>query len=138
MSIVAGSRGMIYFVHQFQPNFVEAALLQDAEMLSAVTKLNQQIQSLAPVLNSPTLVDVKVGNSDGGRPVQALVKRYQGATYVFTVSHRDTPTDVAIELPITVGNAEVIGENRSVTLTEGKLRDSFEGYGVHLYRIAAK
>jgi hypothetical protein len=138
MSIVAGSRGLIYFVHQFQPNFVEAALLQDAEMLSAVTKLNRQIQSLAPVLNSPTVADVKVGNSDENMPIRAMVKRYQGAIYVFAVSHRDTATDATIALPTTSGNAEVIGENRSVTLSQGQLRDSFEGYGVHLYRIALK
>jgi hypothetical protein len=137
MSIIAGSRGLIYFVHQFQPNFVEAALLQDAEMLSAVTKLNQQIHSLAPVLNRPNVEGVKVGRSNENVPLSAMVKRYQGATYVFAASLRDEPTNATIEIPIGAKNAEVLGENRSLIPTNGELRDSFEGYSVHIYRVAS-
>ncbi|MGH7969149.1 MAG: hypothetical protein ACREIC_10530, partial [Limisphaerales bacterium] len=51
MSLIQGSRGLIYFVHQFKPNFREAALLDDPEMLAGVTALNRQITRLAPVLN---------------------------------------------------------------------------------------
>ncbi len=29
MSLIFGSRGLIYFVHQFKPKFIEAALLAD-------------------------------------------------------------------------------------------------------------
>src|SRR6185436_5344078 len=58
MSLIHGSRGLIYFVHQFKPTFKEAALLEDPEMLAAITKINRQIADLAPALNSPTLVDV--------------------------------------------------------------------------------
>ena len=52
MALIRGARGLIYFVHQFKPTFQEAALLEDPEMLSAVTAINQQIHQLAPVLNS--------------------------------------------------------------------------------------
>ena len=55
MSLIRGSRGLIYFVHQFAPSFKEAALLDDPEMLAAVTAINRQIRELAPALNSPTL-----------------------------------------------------------------------------------
>jgi hypothetical protein len=48
MSLIHGSQGLIYFVHQFEPKFREAALLDDAEMLEAVTRLNHQITELAP------------------------------------------------------------------------------------------
>ena len=54
MSLVHGSRGLIYFVHQFKPKFNEHALLDDPEMLAAVTAINRQIRELAPVLNSPS------------------------------------------------------------------------------------
>ncbi|MHC4676928.1 MAG: hypothetical protein ACYTBZ_30970, partial [Planctomycetota bacterium] len=43
MSIVHGSMGLIYFVHEWEPTFNESALLSDAEMLSAVTAINRQI-----------------------------------------------------------------------------------------------
>ena len=32
-------------------------------------------------------------------------------------------------------NARVIGENRSLPVTQGIFEDQFEGYGVHLYEI---
>ncbi|MCL4790181.1 MAG: hypothetical protein KJ070_25940, partial [Verrucomicrobia bacterium] len=70
MSLIHGSRGLIYFVHQFKPQFIEAALLADPEMLSAVTALNQQIRALAPVLNSPTLANaVNVNSANEAVPV---------------------------------------------------------------------
>ena len=47
MSLVKGSRGIIYFVHQFLPKFDEHALLDDPEMLAAVTAINRQITRLA-------------------------------------------------------------------------------------------
>ena len=55
MSIIHGSTGLIYFVHQFKPRFVEASLLLDAELLAAVTEINRQVRRLAPVINSPTI-----------------------------------------------------------------------------------
>ena len=55
MALIHGSRGLIYFVHQFKPRFNEHALLDDPEMLTAVTAINRQIHDLAPVLNSPSL-----------------------------------------------------------------------------------
>ena len=73
MSLIHGSRGLIYFVHEFKPKFVEAGLLSDPEMLAAVTATNRQITSLAPVLNSPTLretVSATPGNQ--ARPVALM------------------------------------------------------------------
>ncbi len=46
MSLLHGSQGLIYFVHEFAPRFKEAALLDDPEMLRAVTSINRQIQRL--------------------------------------------------------------------------------------------
>src|SRR5687767_324085 len=59
MSLIHGSSGIIYFVHQFKPTEREAALLDDPEMLAAVTAINRQIRTLAPVLNSPSLADAR-------------------------------------------------------------------------------
>ena len=56
-SLVSGSQGITYFVHEFKPKFDEHALLDDPPMLTAVTALNKQIHELAPALNSPTVKD---------------------------------------------------------------------------------
>ena len=69
MSLIHGSRGLIYFVHQFQPSFNEHALLDDPEMLAAVSAINHQIHDLAPVLNSPDVPGVaSVRSVERGRP----------------------------------------------------------------------
>jgi hypothetical protein len=52
MSIINGSRGIVYFVHQFQPRFVEASLLQDEALSQAVREVNAEVRALARVINA--------------------------------------------------------------------------------------
>src|SRR5437879_4244814 len=99
MSLIHGSRGLIYFVHQFKPNFRAAALLDDSELLEAVTKLNQQITDLAPALNSPTITNgISVKSSNQEVPVAAMVKELEGAAYVFAVGMREGSTTASFAL----------------------------------------
>jgi hypothetical protein len=55
MSLIHGSTGLIWFVHEFEPKFNEHAILDDPEMSSAVATINKQIHELAPILNNPTI-----------------------------------------------------------------------------------
>src|SRR5205823_3424171 len=88
LSLIHGSRGLIYFVHQFKPTFDEHALLDDPEMLRSVTATNRQIRELAPVLNSPTVPPDAAAAGGAERPaVDRMVKRYRSATYLFAVNH---------------------------------------------------
>lgn len=138
MSLIHGSQGIVYFVHQFEPNFVEAALLEDREMLEAVTNINRQIYDLAPVLNSPTVIDaVEVRSSADNVPVHSMVKRYGGATYLFAVGMRNAPTRAEFVLKGLPqrATAEVLGENRRVVVRRGQFEEDFKPYEVHLYRI---
>jgi hypothetical protein len=138
MALIHGASGLIYFVHQFAPKFNEWALLDDAEMLAAVTAINRQIRGLAPVLNSPTVENgVTVAASDRDTPIAATVRKHGGATYVFTVGMRNRPTRGTFTvrgLPDRA-RAEVLGEGRSLTLTAGRFEDDFTPYAVYLYRI---
>ncbi len=87
MAIIHGARGIDYFVHQFKPKFNEHALLDNPAMLAAVTTVNKRITSLARVLNSETVVDgVVVDSTNPKTPVHAMVKRKDGATYVFSAA----------------------------------------------------
>src|SRR5262249_5834889 len=87
MSIIHGSRGLIYFVHQFKPTFREAALFDDPEILEGVTTLNRQIAKLAPVLNSSPVNDViAVRSENASVPVNFSVRQYDSATWIFAVS----------------------------------------------------
>ena len=145
MSLIHGSRGLVYFVHEWKPKFNEHALLDDPEMLKAVTETNAQIRDLAPVLNSPTVAAVLPQITDDGPaapagaavPVASMVKRHGGATYVFAVAMRDQGGKATLTVPGQAADAaaEVIGEGRTVKVAGGKFEDEFEPHAVHLYRI---
>jgi hypothetical protein len=118
MALVRGSRGLIYFVHQFKPTFKEAALLDDPELLAAVTAINRQIHELAPVLNSPSIVNgvtaestpspssavpapsppsgekdgMRVRSTDKDVPIAWMLKRRGDMAYLFAVNLRNSPT----------------------------------------------
>jgi hypothetical protein len=138
MALVHGAQGIVWFAHQFDPDFREAAVLDDPDLLAAVTAVNRQIHELAPVLNSPSVTDgASVSSSDEKAPIAVMTKRHGGATYVFSVALANAPARGTFELPGLPDGAavEVIGESRKVDATAGKFADDFDGYAVHLYRI---
>jgi hypothetical protein len=140
MSLIRGSRGLIYFVHQFKPKFIEAGLLADKEMLDKVTETNRQIHKLAPVLNSPTFADgFSVKSSSADVPVEALIKRRGGSVYVFAVGMRDGKTLATFTIAGMKGQSkvEVIDEARTLNMRDGVFEDRFDAWHVHLYRIDA-
>jgi len=139
MALIHGSQGLIYFVHQFKPRFIEAGLLADKQMTAAVTKINRRIHELAPVLNSPTVErGCTVSLEDKAVPVDVMVKRHKGAVYVFAVAMRPGKTKAVFsvrDLPRGARSVEVIGEDRRLRIGLGRFEDEFADYGVHLYRI---
>jgi hypothetical protein len=138
MALIHGSKGLIWFVHQFKPQFKEAALLDDPVMLPAVTALNRRIQTLAPVLNSPTIADgASVTSSSPDVPITVMVKRSGGSTYLFAVGMRNAPAtgSFTVRGSPSTATATVLGENRRVPVRNGRFADRFEAYDVHLYRI---
>jgi hypothetical protein len=138
MSLIHGSQGLIYFVHEWEPKFDESALLNDPEMLRAVTAVNRQIAQLAPVLNSPSLKDAaQVSSSSSQVPVATMVKQQAGATYLFAVAMRDGETSATFTLRNFAGEktVEVLDEGRNLTARDGVFSDAFKSWAVHYYRI---
>ena len=139
MSIIHGSRGVVYFAHQFAPHFVEAGLLADSEMAAAVGNIDAQIQALTPVLNSATIKKgAGVTSSVSEVPVDIMVKQYEGATYVFAVAMRDGDTRATFSIQGCKGPGAVtaLGEDRTIVARDGQWEDAFGGFGVHIYRMA--
>lgn len=138
MAIIHGARGIGYFCHQFSPVFIEAGLLANAAMRDGVSAVNAQISSLAPVLNTQSIANgVSVASSDPSVAVDAMVKRYEGYTYVFAVSMRPGAAEVAFTLRDFTGSCtvEAVGENRNLAAAGGVFQDAFSGFGVHIYRV---
>jgi hypothetical protein len=140
MSIVHGSTGLIYFVHEWKPRFNESALLSDTAMYEAVSRVNHRIAALAPVLNSPTMVNgAKVRPVNPNAPIATMVKKHGGATYLFAVGMRDNQTKATFSIQGLSGRhtVEVLDEDRTLESTDGAFEDNFQPWDVHLYRIAA-
>ncbi len=137
MSLINGSRGIIYFVHQFSPDFKEAALLDDPEMLAAVTAINQQIKSLAPVLNSPTVEGLLKVETLEETPIASMLKQSGDSHYVFAVNMRNLSAEGKFALlGIRPGTrVDVVGEDRQIPLGNGVFGDAFKPYEVHIYRM---
>ena len=156
MALIHGSRGLIYFVHQFKPTFKEAALLDDPELLPAITAINRRIHALAPVLNSPNLGDgVSVRSSsntttvpadptkenDGIKEIAWMLKRQGDTAYLFAVNMRNRPERASFVIrksSLNLGEAvlaNVLDESRSIAMPNGELTDDFKAYEVHLYEL---
>ena len=139
MAIIHGARGIDYFVHQFKPKFNEHALLDNPAMLAAVTAVNKRVTSLARVLNTETVADgVLVESTNPKTPVHAMVKRKDGATYVFSAAMYCEETKATFRVKGLAGTraAEALGEGRTIRVDNGLFTDAFSGNGVHLYRIS--
>ena len=139
ISIIHGSMGIGYFCHSFKPKESEAELLEDAEMRQGVAAVNGQVASLAAVLNAPSVANgVTVASSNGKSPIDVMLKRQNGATYLFAVGGRPggatTATFQLRDAPAKL-TAEVVGESRTVTVAGGKFEDRFGDYQVHIYRL---
>jgi hypothetical protein len=140
MALVHEARGFGYFCHIFKPAFDEAGLLHTPSTSAAAMAIDTEVTGLATVLNTQSVANWgAVSSSDASVPVDVKVKRTSNPTYVFAVAMRGTPTMATFTLdrfPIASATAEVLGEGRTVAVTSGQLVDAFDGYAVHLYKIA--
>jgi hypothetical protein len=138
MALVHGASGIMYFCHRFSPTFSETDCLDDAPTGTALTQINGQIASLAQVLNTQSVGNgVTVASSTTSIPVDTMLKRFGGATYLFATSMRSgstTATFTLARIPATA-NAEAVGEGRNLAVTNGVFSDSFGSYGVHIYKV---
>ncbi len=141
MSLVHGSRGLIYFVHEWTPKFNESALLDDPVLLPAVATLNRQITRLASVLNLPSSPDAARLSSDNAEvPLALMVKRDAKSIWLFAVGMRGSAAAGTFSLPGLKGprSVEVLDEGRTIAAADGAFKDRFEPWGVHLYRVPSE
>lgn len=135
-SIIAGARGIIYFNHSFGGPHLSHQALRDpayADVRTAVKNTNHLIVELAPVLNAP-FAD---GFAAADPAVRTMTKFHEGRYFVFAGSKENGPSTPTISLAgFGSGTAIVIGENRTIPISNGRFSDTFEdGNAIHIYRI---
>ncbi|MCP5516792.1 MAG: hypothetical protein H7A45_05970 [Verrucomicrobiales bacterium] len=138
MSIIHGSRGLIYFVHEWEPRFREAALLDDPEMLAMVTGVNHQVTRLAPVIHAePDAGNITVETTPAEAAVAWMARRHAGRLHLFAVGMQNGPVEARFTGLGFSGtkDVEVIDESRTLSARDGRFTDRFAPWEVHLYRI---
>jgi len=145
MALVHGANGYGFFCHSWAKNWLRENLnITGGSAVTAITpamrqalkEINAEVKQLAPVLNSPTVENgATVRPTMGGR-VDVMVKKYGGATYLFAVNMKRQAEKPEITVAgVRNGTAEVLFENRTVEVRNGKIVDEFAPYAVHRYKI---
>lgn len=136
MALVHSADGYGFFCHSWAGKRMKVSGIEEA-MQAALAPINAEVRSLSAVLKSPTVAGgAAVKTARGGR-VDVLVKKHGGATYVFAVNMVRKPEKATIALPgLGEAKAEVLFEDRRLTVKGGRLRDEFAPYAVHRYKIA--
>ena len=141
MAIIHGARGIGYFTHVFTSAggyVTDSGLLSNSAMRDAVSTVNAQITSLASVLNTQSVANgVTTVSSNSAIPVNTMVKREGGFTYVFAVTMRPGTPTATFTLRGFTGSStvEVVGEGRTIAASGGVFHDAFTNYAVHIYKV---
>ncbi len=136
MALVHGADGYGFFCHSWAGERASVSAIAP-EMQAALAPVNAEVHSLARVLNSPTVADAATVKCSLGSRVDVMVKRHEGATYVFAVNMFRKPERATITLKgLGDAKAEVLFENRTVPVKGGTLTDSFAPYAIHRYKVA--
>jgi hypothetical protein len=138
LALIHEADGVIYFIDSWNPSFREDAIFENPAMVTAVTALNKQIQSLAPELNSASIPDVVTATSaDSSVPVDVMIKQNGSSLYVFAAASRTGTTTATFAIEGMTGNATatVVGESRSVPVSRGTFSDAFAVNSVHIYEV---
>lgn len=138
MAIVHGAAGIQYFCHRFTPTFSETDCIDTTERADALTAIDAKVTGLAPVLNTRSVGNgVTARSSVADKPIDTMLKRYAGKTYLFATEMRSGTTHGTFTLRDFPASATaiVVGENRSIPVTGGVFEDDFADYGVHVYEI---
>jgi hypothetical protein len=139
MSIINGSRGLIYFVHQFKPQFREASIFDDPDLLRTMTEVNKRIAELAPVLNGGESIPLTIVTKPEKAPIAALAKKRGNEIYLFAVGMSSQSVDAAFETDLPGKyNIEVLDESRIFENSSARVFDKLDGYQAHVYRFVPK
>jgi hypothetical protein len=120
LAVAGGARGLGFFPADWP-----------AELTPAIAGVANEVAALQPALAEP---DAAVSAS---APLVATGRAHAGAFYVVAVNPTLSPQRATIGATgLTGDSGTVLGENRTVRVSGGKLSDDFGPLAVHLYVVA--
>lgn len=147
-ALIHEARGIAYFQHNNDAAYGGNYSIVDIPAVHTKVKaINAKVKSLAPVLNtqsyynSTSVVDgftyYRYSFSNG---TDTMLKTYDGHAYIFAgigIGHSTGTKTFALPPGVNGTTVEVVGESRTLTVTNGSFVDSFAfEYTHHVYKIA--
>ena len=131
-AIIHGAAGIAYFQHNNNGSCGTYSILQCGAALTAkITAIDQQVQSFAPVINTPSY------RWNFGPGLDTSLKVSGGSAYIFAMTDGTTGSKTFTLPQGVTGTIKVIGENRTITPRNGTFTDTFPNeYTHHVYTIA--
>jgi len=141
-SIIHEARGIAYFNLSLSGDCRSGNVVRDAQLgdscfqpqVAAMKHIDGFVRSLASVINTQSY------QWNFGSGLDTMLKASDGYAYVFAmIDGNSTPGDRTFTLPagITGTSAQVVGENRAISISGGKFADNFaRESSYHVYKIA--
>lgn len=135
IAVCAGASGIVWFAHQFAPEFVEAGLLQHEEITAAVREVNAALRRLAPVLHAPRADDAVTVAPAADLAVR--VHRQDGALHVLVASLTPEPVTARVQVRGRQRGEVRIDGADAVAFAAGSFAVELRGYG-HAHAVVAE
>lgn len=134
IAVCTGASGIVYFVHEFAPRFVEAGLLAYPEIAEAVRLVNTELLWAAPVLATPQVAGAVT--TDAGKALALRVHEHDGDLHVFAASLQPEPLRVTFTVHgKTPSAAGTMPGKVGFVLDGNKFRHELPGYAFCHCRI---
>ena len=141
-SVINEARGIVYFNQSLSGSCQGGSILRQSQVtanfcgaaqVAAAAQVNATVHQLAPVINTQSY------RYSFGSGLNTMLKTSNGSAYVFAmIDGSSKPGSRTFTLPVGVtGSAvEVVGENRTLTLSGNTFTDNFANeYSYHIYRV---
>lgn len=136
IAICSGASGIVYFVHEFAPKFVEAGLLQHEALAAGVRQLNAEVLAQAPVLHTPIVRDAVEVTTKPKVDLAVRAHRHDGALHLFVASLGPAPTEVHVHVRDQQAGSVQVDGGTGKPFTDGGFTFAIDGYGFVHCRIA--
>jgi len=130
-AIIHGAGGIAYFQHNNNGTCGNYSLVDCADSRAATAKVNAEVKSLAPVLNTQPY------QWSFGSSLQTSLRVLNGSAYILAMTSGGTGSRTfTLPAGISGTTVEVVGENRTIPVNNGAFTDSFAKESTHhVYRI---
>ncbi|MBI3922670.1 MAG: hypothetical protein HY318_14710 [Armatimonadetes bacterium] len=122
LALIHGVRGIKFFAQK----------PRSGELWNHLGYLAREVRTLTPILYS---LEQSPSSTVAPPAIHHVVKRFEGALYMVAVNATAEPVTATFTVPPSTGKASVLFENRTVRVVKGVMRDRFEGYQRHVYRL---